>query len=103
MRALSIGLMASLALAVPAQAKPVDSVTVHIPIGDLDLTTADGVAKLKQRSAFAIRRACAHQAADAWVSSDAEYNCRVSAMAEANRKIEQRRQTSLALLTSPVG
>lgn len=101
MRALFIGLMASMAVTVPAHAGSTQPVEVRIPYGDLDLATATGVAKLKQRSETAIRRACAPDPFDHLQSPYLEQRCRIDAMADANVQIERQRQTTVALMTIP--
>jgi UrcA family protein len=103
MRALSIALIASLALTAPVQADSLRTVDVRIPYGDLDLSTAEGVAKFKQRSVVAIRRACAPDAFGLSAYPGSSLRCQRDAMTQAMLKIEEHRQTTLALLTKPVG
>jgi UrcA family protein len=99
MRSFIAGLMASLVLVTPLQARAPTSVSVHISTVGLDLSTPEGVAALKKRSVVAIRKACA----DLAYPLDTYQSCRIQAEAEAMKQIEHRRQSRLAMLTSPIG
>jgi UrcA family protein len=103
MRALLIGLAASFALAVPAQARSAETVSISIPYRDLDVTTAAGIKAFRQRSIKAIRIACAKLATDFVFASTSESSCRADALAQAMQQIEEKRRTTLALLTGPTG
>ncbi len=103
MRALLLGLAVSVALAAPAQASSRDSVSISIPYRDLDLNTAEGMKTFRQRSVKAIRSACASLTLKTPLSSGTELSCRIDALAQAMQQVEERRQTRLAMLTSPTG
>lgn len=103
MRVLLVGLLASLALTTPLQAQTDNSLTVRISHSDLDLTTSEGVATLKQRSVKAIRRACAKVQLETIYPIYSDQRCRAAAEADAMKQIEHRRKTRLAMLTSPTG
>jgi UrcA family protein len=103
MRALLIGLAASLTMTAPAQASSRDSVSISIPYRDLDLTTAEGMKTFRQRSKKAIHSACASLTLRSPLASAEELSCRTDALAQAMQQVEEKRQTRLAMLTSPTG
>jgi UrcA family protein len=97
MRFLLIGLAASLALSAPLHASATTSVEVRIPHGDLDLSKADGVSKLKKRSVVAIRKACAKVPVEFIYPAYSEQRCRADAEFDAMKQINQLHHTQLAL------
>ncbi len=101
MRFLLIGLTASLALSAPLHAGTKTSVEVRIPHGDLDLSTADGVTKLKKRSVAAIRRACSQVPVELSYPAYTEQRCRVDAEADAMKQIDRLHNSQLAMAGTP--
>lgn len=100
MRVFLVGLMASMVLATPLQARPGSSVTVRIPHGDLDLSTDQGVEQLKERSVTAIRRACSRGPVFGADANDVQEACTTQAEAEVMQQIEQRRAAPLSIVKS---
>ena len=106
MRSTTITMIAAIGCSLPLPAMAAEdraSASVRVSHRDLDLSTGEGVAALRQRVRNAVRRACAEAADGTWFAYDGQSQCRLEAQKLANRQIEQQRSLSLARLSTPGG